>query len=130
MDLISVEQEQGQKFKVMIKGHGFSCDLSEDDGGKGEAPSPTNVFVGALGACIGLAIQLYCSTHDLPSDGISVSLTYQFEEKPTRIGTITGDIELPEGFPEERRAAVMRVVKACPVHNTLVHPPTLDLDIV
>lgn len=130
MDLISIEQEQGSKFRVTVKGHSFSTDLSEEDGGNGEAPAPTQAFVGALGACMGLVIERYCTKHGLPAEGISLSMTFQYAQDPIRIGTITADIELPRDFPENRKGAILQVIKACPVHNTLHNPPILDLEIV
>jgi len=130
MDLISVEQQEGRRFKVQVKRHVFESDMSVEDGGKDGAPSPVHLMVGALGACMGMAIDRYCQTIKCPSEGITVSLTYQLAKDPVRVGAVTADIELPKDFPKERRDAVLRVIEACPVHNTLRHAPEIDAEIV
>lgn len=130
MDLISVEQEEGSKFKVQVRHHRFTSDMSVQDGGKDEAPSPAYIVVGALGACIGMAIHRYCASHGFASEQISLDLTFQLDTDPMRIKNITIDINLPRDFPKERRRAILKVAEACPVHSTLRIPPEIDIELV
>jgi uncharacterized OsmC-like protein len=129
MDLITVEQQNGQEFQVSIRHHRIRSDMSPQDGGKDQGPSPTELLVGALGACLGMAVARYCQTIECPSGDIELYLTYQLADQPKRIESIVVDVELPEGFPAERLPAVRRIVHSCPVHNTLTHAPDIDLEI-
>jgi uncharacterized OsmC-like protein len=129
MDLITIEQQGSQKFQVSIRQHQIHSDMSPHDGGEDQGPSPTELLVGALGACLGMALARYCQTIDCPSGDIELYLTYQLADKPKRIESIVVDLELPKGFPSERLSAVHRIVHSCPVHNTLTQSPEIDLEI-
>ena len=130
MDLIRVEQLAGQHFRVTVRGHVFETDMSLADHGNDAAPSPSELLVGALGACMGMLVNRYCVNHEYPAEGIGLDVTFQLADKPKRIAAITADLTLPEGFPEDRREAVQRAVHYCVVHNTLDVKPEIDLDVV
>lgn len=129
MDLITVQQKNTQEFSINVRQHEVRSDMSVNDGGQDAAASPTELLVGAFGACLGMAVARYCQTIGCPSGNIELYLTYQLADSPKRIQNIVVDMELPEGFPPERLAAVRRVVRSCPVHNTLTNPPKIDLEI-
>jgi len=38
-------------------------------------------------------------------------------------------VNLPEGFPEGRRKALLSVVEHCTVHNTLHQPPEVTISL-
>ena len=129
MDLIRVQQEGTQQFSLHVRQHEVGSDMSVDDGGQDAGPSPTELLVGAFGACLGMAVARYCQTIGCPSGEIELYLTYQLADRPKRIENIVVDMELPEGFPADRLAAVQKVVQSCPVHNTLMNAPKIDLEI-
>jgi len=129
MDLITVQQEGTQEFTIHVRQHELGSDMSVDDGGQDAAPSPTELLVGSFGACLGMAVAKYCQTIGCPTGAIELYLTYQLADRPKRIENIVVDLELPDAFPPERLAAVRKVVRSCPVHNTLTNPPKIDLEI-
>jgi uncharacterized OsmC-like protein len=129
MDLISVEQKDSQEFTVSIRKHQFTSDMSLEDGGQDAGPSPTELVVGAFGACVGMVVARYCETIQCPTEGLEVYLTYQLADQPKRIEAIVVDLELPPSFPEDRLDAVQKVIQACPIHGTLFNPPRIDLSI-
>ena len=47
---------------------------------------------------------------------------------PKRIAGIVIDVDLPEGFPDDRLDAVKRVAEHCVIHGTLSHPPRVDIE--
>ena len=128
MDLISVTRKDAQ-FKVQVRGHELTCDLSEKEGGQDKGPSPVELMAGSLGACIAMMVQSYCQRHEYDGD-VGVSLTLELADDPKRVGGIIVDVELPEGIPEERMDAIRRIAERCPVHETLRNPPRVDIDIM
>jgi len=128
MDLITVEQLSTQKFVFQVRGHSVVSDMSCEEGGNNEGPSPTELLVGAFGTCIGMVVARYMQTVGCEGE-FSLYLTYQLADQPKRVDAIIVDLELPEGFPEDRLPAVRRVIEACPVHGTLRNPPQIDIDI-
>jgi uncharacterized OsmC-like protein len=130
MDLLTVRQVAGKKFAIEVRSHRVESDMSREDGGEDGAMSPAELVAGALAACIGMTVWTYCRNHDLPSEGIEVNAVPAMAADPRRIGNVAVDISLPAGFPANRRDAVVRVAKQCTIHNTLAHPPVVDIDIV
>ncbi len=129
MDLISVTRKDGLEFKISVRGHDVTSDLSAKDGGQDAAPSPVEFLGFSLGACIATMVQAYCQSHGYDGD-VSVSLTMELADAPKRIAAIVIDLELPEGIPEDRIDAIRRVAELCPIHETLKNPPQVDIEIV
>ena len=130
MDLISVTHSQDNAFKIKVRNHEAVSEFNKADGGEDRGPSPTEYLVGSLGACIAIMVQSYCSRNGYCDGRVGVSMTYELADNPKRVGAIVADLEIPKDVPPEKREAVLRVAKLCPIHNTLEHPPKVDLEIV
>ncbi len=129
MDLLTIEQVEDQEFEIQVRGHRVASDMGLDDDGHDLGASPTELLVGSLGACIGMYIARYCKAIDCPTEGLALYMTYQLAEKPKRVQSIVIDLELPKGFPEDRKPVIQRLIHMCPVHGTLVEPPEIDIEI-
>ncbi len=129
MDLMTISQVKGKRFSIEIRNHRIDSDMHKEDGGEDGGMSPAELLVGALGACIGMMVKTYCDRHELPSDGISIAAVPTLATAPNRIGNVAIDVTLPPGFPEDKKESVLTFAKHCPVHNTLLNPPELDMDI-
>jgi putative redox protein len=128
MDLISVSRKEGKAFELRVRGHALTVDMSKEEGGSDKGLNPVELLAGSLGACIAIMVQTYCDRHGYGD--VSASLTLEIADDPKRVGSIVIDLELPKDFPEDRRAAVKRLAELCPVHETLKHMPTVDLEII
>ncbi len=128
MDLITVTREGGLEFKIRVRGHEVTSDMSEKEGGRDRGPSPAELLAASLGACVAMMVQGYCQGHGYGGD-VGVSLTVELADAPKRIAAIVVDVELPDGFPEDKRDVVRRVAERCPIHETLSNPPRVDIDI-
>ena len=128
MDLITVERKSGLEFEIQLRGHTVRTDMSVKDGGTDAGPAPAELLASSLGACVAMMVQAYCDTHGYTDGDVGVSLTLELADDPKRIAGIVIDVDLPEGFPDERRDAVMRVAEHCVIHGTLTNPPRVDID--
>jgi putative redox protein len=129
MDLISVTRRGGSAFDVHVRHHAVTSDMSPQDGGQDTGFAPVELFAGSLAACIAMMVQGYCDRCEHGAGGdVGVSLTVELADDPKRISAIVADVELPDGFPENRREAVRRVAEQCVIHESLKHPPRVDLD--
>ncbi|MCG6989980.1 MAG: OsmC family protein [Gemmatimonadetes bacterium] len=129
MELITVSRKGGMAFDVSVGRHHLTCDMAPEDGGAGAGLSPVEMFAGSLGACIAMMVQCYCETCGCDGD-VGVSLALELLPKPKRIGAVVVDVELPRGVSEDRRDAIRRVVRECVIHETLRHPPDVDVEIL
>ncbi len=128
MDLISVSRKEGKAFELRVRGHALTVDMSKEEGGSDKGLNPVELLAGSLGACIAIMVQTYCDRHGYGD--VSASLTLEIADDPKRVGSIVIDLELPKDFPEDRKPAVKRLAELCPVHETLKHMPTVDLEII
>jgi putative redox protein len=130
LDLITVDRETGRQFKVKVRGHEVSSDMSEQDGGRDAGMAPAEMLAGSLGACVAMMVQGYCDARGYTDGDVAVCVTLEMADSPKRVGGFAIDVELPNGIPQEKMDAVRRVAELCPVHETLAHPPRVDIEFV
>ena len=75
-----------------------------------------------------MMVQRYCETHGYEGD-VEVCLTLELADDPKRVGGIFIDVELPESVPEHKKEAARRAAEHCLVHETLLCPPRVDIEI-
>ena len=56
-----------------------------------------------------------------------MTAAYDLAERPTRVGEVRIILSVPDGVPEERRAALLAVASHCTVHSSLVQPPDVRI---
>jgi len=130
LDLITVDRKNDRQFEVRVRGHEMLSDMSEQDGGRDAGMAPAEMLAGSLGACIAMMVQGYCDSHGYTDGDVAVSVTFELTDNPKRIGGFALDVELPNGFPEEKMDVIRRVAELCPVHETLRSPPRVDIEFV
>ena len=130
MDLITVDRETGRQFKVKVRGHEVSSDMSVQDGGQDAGMAPAEMLAGSLGACVAMMVQGYCDARGYTDGDVAVCVTLEMADNPKRVGGFAIDVELPNGIPQDRMDAVRRVAELCPVHETLAHSPRIDIEFV
>jgi uncharacterized OsmC-like protein len=120
MSDITVRHEGGDRFGIDVRGHRVVVDQPADAGGDDSGPTPTELFVAGLSSCVAFYAERFLRRHDLPVHGLAVDCDFEMsEDRPARVVTVDLRVQLPEGFPEERRPALDRVIEHCTVHNTL-----------
>ena len=107
------------------KGFSVQTDQPPAEGGDGSAPEPFDLFLSSIGTCAGVYIVFFCESRDIPTDGISMSLRFQRNEKSHLMEKIAIEIHLPPEFPKKYRKAVVRAAEMCTVKRTLTQPPEI-----
>lgn len=130
MELITVDRRKGLAFDVRVRDRVVSCDMAPRDGGAGDGFTPVELYAGCVGACIAMAVQSWCDHCRSEGGDVSASVTFELLSDPKRVGAVVVDVEVPPEVPEDRRAALRRVIEGCPIRETLRHPPRVDVDIV
>ena len=97
-------------------------DAPLDNGGTGEAFSPTDLCVTALGACALTIMGKYGETHDCDITGASVHLEKKMGTNPRRIASIDVVFTFPDKeYTDRQKAGLEKAARTCPVHHSL-HP--------
>jgi len=129
MTTVRVAHKSDDLFEIDIRGHLVHVDQPVADGGSDAGPTPTELFVASLASCVAHYARRYLTRHQLPTDGLSVNADFAIAERPARVGRVDVTIAVPDGVPEERRAALLAVASHCTVHNTLAQPPEVTIEL-
>jgi putative redox protein len=99
-------------------------DAPTDNGGKGEAFSPTDLVATGLGSCLVTIMGLVAQRHNWDLTGTKVQVTKEMTADPVRrIGVLKVTVSLPSscGLAAVDRAKLEQAAWACPVKQSL-HP--------
>jgi putative redox protein len=105
-------------------GQTLNSDAPVDNGGKGEAFSPTDLVATALGSCLLTVMGIVAARHQLDLIGTRVTVVKEMTSVPLRrIGALTATIVVPRGgrLSAADRALLERTADTCPVRQSL-HP--------
>jgi putative redox protein len=116
----------GRRVDAQVGAHTVHTDQPRDNGGDDTAPSPFELFLASIGTCAGIFVQGFCARRDLPTAGIRIVERMQYAPD----GTLTGvdlDIQVPPGFPEKYREALVRVADQCSVKKAIQTQPRFQV---
>ncbi len=113
------------KFESESRGHRVVCDQPADNHGGDTGMSPPEFLLSSLGTCAGFYAAQYLRTRSLPTQGLQVRVTAEKLQCPARLDSFRIEVALPDLEPRHKEG-VLRAVKACLVHNTLLHPPQIE----
>jgi putative redox protein len=105
-------------------GQQFTTDAPTDNGGKGEAFSPTDLVATALGACLTTVMGLAARRLGVDIAGTQVTVVKEMTADPVRrIGALTATVRFPAGLriSREDKIRLERTAHTCPVKQSL-HP--------
>ena len=103
-------------------GQTLTTDAPVDNGGKGEAFSPTDLVATALGTCLVTTMDLVARKNDLDISGTHVHVVKEMVSTPVRrIGSLKAIITLPidKLLSETDRKKLENAAKLCPVKQSL-----------
>jgi putative redox protein len=106
----------------------LTTDAPVDNGGKGEAFSPTDLVATALGSCMATIMGLVAQRSNLSLEGLRIQVVKEMVSDPVRrIGSLKTRVVLPRGkaLSAADRAKLEAGARACPVKQSL-HP---DIDV-
>jgi ribosomal protein S12 methylthiotransferase accessory factor len=96
-------------------------------GGEGSAATPFATFLASIGTCAGIYVLGFCRQRDLPTDGIRIVQRVESDPASGMVTSIALDIQVPPGFPEKYRAALVRAAEQCAVKKHLESPPKIEV---
>jgi putative redox protein len=105
-------------------GDRFVTDAPVDNGGKGDAFSPTDLVATALGTCLSTVMGIVAKRREIDLAGTRVTVVKEMTSVPIRrIGALTATITVPGGarLSTSDRALLERTADTCPVRQSL-HP--------
>jgi len=96
-------------------------------GGDGSAPAPFELFLASIGTCAGIYALRFCERRGLSTEGLRITQRTGSNPATGMVERIDLEVELPAGFPEKYREALVNAVELCAVKKHLQHPPTFEI---
>jgi len=113
------------KFEASTRGHSVICDQPPDNGGSDQGMTPPEFLLASLGTCAGFYAAQYLKARNLLADGLQVTVHADKLLQPARLGQFRIEVFVP-GLDAHHEAGILRAVKACLIHNTLLHAPAIE----
>lgn len=103
-------------------GASFVTTAPKDNGGTGEAFSPSDLAATAVAACALTIMGLYAKNHDVDIVGTTAKVTKTMSASPRRLGCVEIVFTFPaKGYSDKEKTSLERAAHTCPVHLSL-HP--------
>jgi putative redox protein len=115
-----------KKVTAQVGKHIVRTDQPENLGGEDLYPAPYELFLASMATCAGIYVKGYCDNRNIPTDGITLSQTHEFDEKglATKIDII---VHLPKDFPEKSIDSVVHVAGLCKVKKQMMAVPEMTV---
>jgi putative redox protein len=118
----------GSRVDAHFDGFTLRTDQPSTNGGAGTAPSPFDTFLASIGTCAGIYVLGFCKQRGIPTEGIRIVEKPVYDKLTGMVATIQMEIQLPAGFPEKYRSAVIRSADQCKVKKHMEHPPAFEIE--
>ena len=117
------------KFNIQSRNHSILCDQPVENGGADCAMTPPELMLASLGSCAAFYAVQYLKTRNLSDHGVEVSVTAEKLKQPARLGNFNIRVECPVPLTKEQTEGLMRSVHHCLIHNTLLAPPEIKIEL-
>lgn len=117
----------GLAVNAAFKGFTVTTDQGVEHGGGETAPEPFDLFLASLGTCAGLYALRFCQQRGIATHGLGLTLTTENDLGWKRLALVRLEVELPDGFPEKYREAMIRSVDQCTVKRHILTPPRFEV---
>ncbi len=122
---VTIQYRGDVKFEASARGHRVICDQPPDNGGSDSGMTPPEFLLVSLGTCAGFYAAQYLKARSLVYQGLEVKVSAEKAKQPARLGQFRIEV-MVAGLDPQHEEGVLRAVKACLIHNTLVHAPAIE----
>jgi uncharacterized OsmC-like protein len=118
---------EGVRFEAESRGLKVICDQPAENGGQNAGMTPPEFLLAALGTCAGYYAVQYLTARKLSSEGLTVKVDAGKALQPTRMDNFRILVDAPGLDDPRHREGIVRAVKNCLVHNTMLHAPSMEV---
>lgn len=126
-----VTLREGYKAEIRSRSHVYYADEPVESGGTDAMATPTEMLMGALGACIAITCKLYAERKGWPLEGVDVRVDFERfkgDEYPAYSGDAPFVHEIREvitfhgNLTDEQRERLLEIASKCPVSRVIELP--------
>jgi len=122
---VTIQHGGNVKFEASTRGHHVVCDQPSENGGSDSGMTPPEYLLVPLGTCAGFYAAQYMKARSLAHHDLEVKVSAEKAAAPARLGQFRIEVIVP-GLDPQHQAGVLRAVKACLIHNTMIHTPAIE----
>jgi putative redox protein len=112
------------RYEVVARNHRAICDQPAENGGSDSGMSPPEFLLASLATCAAYYATQYLKARNLPQQ-LKVRVSAEKAQQPPRLSSF--GIEMATaGLDQRHEAGLLRSVKACLIHNTLLGQPHIE----
>lgn len=126
---VNVKLLDGVKFEIAARQHTLLSDQPVESGGQDAGMTPPELFLAALGSCAAFYAAAYLKKKGLPKEGVEVRVTAGKAVAPARLDDFRIVVKIPLELSEADRVGMDQAVHHCLIHNTLLHPPAIHIEL-
>jgi putative redox protein len=117
----------GKVITAHLHGHSIRTDQPINNGGGNTAPSPFELFLASIGTCAGIYVKSFCDNRKIPTEGIKIIQSAEYNKETGLPTDINLEIQLPADFPAKYIASVINVAELCKVKKTILAQPKFQI---
>lgn len=117
----------GKKVDAEYNGRVIATDQSKEAGGDGSAPEPYALFLASIGTCAGIYVLGFCQARGLPTEGLRLTESLEFDPATHALKKVALSIHVPESFPAKYRDALVRSADGCAVKKAIQAQPAFEV---
>ena len=126
---ILVEYLGAAQFEITARKHKIVSDQPLENGGDDEGMTPPELLLASLGSCAAYYAVDYLKRNNLPKDAVNVRVTAEKVKGPFRLDNFKIEVDVAEDLKPEQLTGIHEAVRRCLIHNTLLHPPNMEVAI-
>jgi uncharacterized OsmC-like protein len=126
---VTVSQVDGVRFTIQARTHSVVCDQPRENGGRDTGMTPPEFLLASLGSCAAFYAAEYLKTRGLAESGVEVTVNAAKLSQPARLGEFRVLVKCPAALSDEQTQGLMRSVRHCLVHNTLLTAPAIRIEL-
>lgn len=128
MTAVNVRHEAGDRYRIAVREHRLVVDQPLEAGGGDAGPTPTELFVASLAACVAFYAGRFLRRHGVAEGELAVACEFSMStDPPSRVESIVMRLEVPTHLNEEERAGVLRATERCAVRNSIRWAPKIAI---
>lgn len=130
MSKITTYYKGDMLFESKLGNHSVVIDMPSLMGGKDRGPKPAELFIAALGSCIGGVVADHCQRLNLDMRGMAIDVTFNEVEEPTRLANLRVTIHLPHCTCDGQEEAILQLTEHCSIYESLGMLKGIQIELV
>lgn len=119
MSKITTSYKGDMLFESKLGNHRVLIDMPSLMSGKDRGPKPSELFIAALGSSIGGAVADYCQRLNFDTNNMTIDITFNELENPTRLANLRVTIHLPHCVCTGHEQAILQLTEHSSLYESL-----------